>query len=178
MAEVGAQQAAQSSADDAAPLVVLAERLGPALRERGLTLATAESCTGGLVGHLITEVPGSSDYYRGGVVSYGDELKRELLGVAGHTLEQHGAVSAQVCLAMAEGARARLGASVAVAVTGIAGPTGGTDAKPVGLTYVAVAGEGGHEVRRFVWNGDRHANKLASVGACLELLLEYLAGGG
>lgn len=170
-----ASRAADPSDDDLVALVSLAEDVGAALRRRGLTLATAESCTGGLVGHAITEIAGSSDYYRGGAVSYGDDLKRELLDVPAHSLEQHGAVSAQVCLAMAEGARARFGASVAVSVTGIAGPSGGSAAKPVGLTYVGVAGADDHTVRRFIWTGDRHANKMASAGACLELLLEHLA---
>lgn len=142
--------------------------------EHGLTLATAESCTGGLVGHLLTEVPGSSAYYRGGLVSYSNALKEAELGVPAETLERHGAVSAQTAVAMAEGARRRYGASLAVAVTGIAGPDGGTPQKPVGLTYVAVADAAGHDVRRFTWDGDRHANKLASAAAALRLIAERL----
>jgi PncC family amidohydrolase len=156
-------------------LVALAARVQGAFIGRGQTLATAESCTGGLVGHTLTEVAGSSDYYRGGVVSYSDDAKRDLLDVPAHVLAQHGAVSAQACVAMAQGARARLAASVAVAVTGIAGPAGGSAAKPVGLTYVAVADELHHEVRRFNWTGDRHANKVASARACLELVLEFVS---
>jgi PncC family amidohydrolase len=168
------------AADELAPLGDLARRAGEALRRRSLTLATAESCTGGLVGHLLTEIPGSSDYYLGGLISYSDALKRVELGVEERVLEHHGAVSAQTCVAMAEGARRRYGASVAVAVTGIAGPGGGSPAKPVGLTYVAVADERGHEVQRHQWSGERHANKRASAGAALALLLERLsaAGGG
>ena len=142
--------------------------------ERGLTLATAESCTGGLIGHVLTEISGSSDYYVGGIVSYSNGLKEHELGVDRDTLERHGAVSAQTCVAMAEGARQRYGADVAVAVTGIAGPDGGTDAKPVGLTYVGVADAAGHDVRRFVWNGDRTRQQGAQRRGGAELVLERL----
>jgi PncC family amidohydrolase len=153
----------------------LPERLLSECRERGLKLAVAESCTGGLVGHLLTEIAGSSDVFVGGVISYGDAVKSALLDVPQETLERHGAVSAQVAVAMAEGARRRLGADIALGVTGIAGPSGGTAAKPVGLTYVAVADPAGHDVRRHQWQGDRSANKLASAQAALELALERLA---
>ena len=162
------------AADALAPLAGMAGLVGAALRERGLTLATAESCTGGLIGHVLTESPGSSDYYLGGLISYSDALKRAELGVDERVLERHGAVSAQTCVAMAEGARRRYGADVALAVTGIAGPSGGSAAKPVGLTYVAVADEHGHEVQRHQWSGDRHANKIASAAAALTLLMERL----
>jgi nicotinamide-nucleotide amidase len=137
-------------------------------------LATAESCTGGLIGDLLTDIRGSSGYYRGGLVSYGNELKQAELGVPAESLVHHGAVSAQVALAMADGARRRYGADLAVAVTGIAGPDGGTPAKPVGLTYVAVADAHGQEVRRHQWSGDRRRNKLDSARAALELLLRRL----
>jgi PncC family amidohydrolase len=157
-----------------ASLVTLAERARLLLRERGLTLASAESCTGGLVGHVLTEIPGISQQYLGGVISYTDQAKRELLGVPARIIEEHGAVSAQVCVAMAHGARQRFGSSLALAITGIAGPDGGTPSKPVGLTYVAIATETDRDVRRFVWRGDRHANKLASAKACLELLADRL----
>ena len=162
------------STDELGALVALAERIQGACIERGLTLATAESCTGGLIGHVLTEIPGSSDYYVGGIVSYSDGLKRSELGVDAATLERHGAVSAQTCVAMAEGARRRYGASLAVAVTGIAGPAGGSAAKPVGLTYVGVADDGGHDVRRHTWTGGRHANKQLSAEAALLLVLERL----
>jgi PncC family amidohydrolase len=161
-------------AEELAPLVSAAEHAGSLLRERGLTLATAESCTGGLIGHLLTEIPGSSDYYQGGLISYSDGLKQSELGVEAATLEHHGAVSAQTCIAMAEGARRRYGSDVAVAVTGIAGPTGDTPGKPIGLTYVAVADAAGHEVQRHQWFGDRHRNKVASASAALALLVERL----
>ena len=134
-------------------------------------MATAESCTGGLVAHLITEVPGSSGYFVGGVVAYSDDVKRASLEVPDPMLRTHGAVSAQVAVALAEGVRARLGADLGVGVTGVAGPDGGTEAKPVGLVYVAVAGGAAPQVRRFMWPHDREGNKRASAEAALELLL-------
>ncbi len=154
------------------PLVDLAARLGARCAARGLTVATAESCTGGLVAHLITEVPGSSAYLRGGVVAYADDVKRSILGVPTDVLAAHGAVSAQVALAMADGVRHALGTDLGVAVTGVAGPDGGSEAKPVGLVYVAVSGLGRPEVRRFLWSGDRAANKRSSAEAALGMLLE------
>jgi len=157
-------------------LVGLAARLQAACLERGLTVAVAESCTGGLVADAITDVPGSSGYFLGGIVSYADSAKVALLDVPTEVLAAHGAVSAQVGRAMAEGARARFGADLAAAVTGVAGPDGGSEAKPVGLTYVAVAGSGGVDVRRFLWTGDRDANKGAGAEAVLELLIEWAAG--
>ena len=122
--------------------------------------------------------PGSSRFYRGGVVSYADEVKSGLLDVPRSALEHHGAVSAQVAVAMAEGVRGRTGSDYGVAVTGVAGPDGGSEAKPVGLTYVATAGPDGHRVRRHLWSGDRAANKVSSAAAALRLLLEVLGGGG
>lgn len=158
-------------------LLELAERVGATCRESGRTLATAESCTGGLVAHLITEVPGSSEYFLGGLVTYADGVKMSLADVPRPVLEAHGAVSAQVAVAMAEGARRRLGVDVAVAVTGVAGPAGGSEAKPVGLTYVAVADAAGDAVRRHLWTEDRSGNKRASAAAALTLVLERLAAG-
>ncbi len=156
------------------PLVELAGRVLEACTTRGLTLATAESCTGGMVSHLLTEVPGSSASLRGGIVAYSDAVKRDLLGVPADVLAAHGAVSAQVALAMAEGARARLRCDLGVSVTGVAGPDGGTPAKPVGLAYIAVAGPGGSEVERHLWPGERSANKRASAEAALALVLRRL----
>jgi nicotinamide-nucleotide amidase len=150
----------------------IAERLQALCLAAGLTVATAESCTGGRVADALTDVAGSSVYVRGGVVAYADSVKRDLLDVPAAVVEQHGAVSAQVARAMAAGARARLGADLAVAVTGIAGPSGATPGKPIGLTYVAVADPAGIEIRRFSWTGDREANKGSSVRAALELLVE------
>jgi PncC family amidohydrolase len=156
------------------PLVELASRVLAACIERGLTLGTAESCTGGLVAHLLTEVPGSSAALRGGIVAYADAVKQQQLGVPSEVLGAHGAVSAQVALAMAVGVRTRLGTDLGVSVTGIAGPDGGTPAKPVGLVYVAVADASGSQVERHAWPGDRSANKLDSARAALELLLRRL----
>ena len=158
------------------PLIALAARLGERCRVRGVCLVTVESCTGGLVGHVITETPGSSAYYLGGFVTYSDQLKRDLVGVADDVLAAHGAVSAQTAMAMAAGGRARTGADLAAAVTGIAGPDGGSPDKPVGLTYVAVSDVAGSVVRRYLWSSGRADNKRASAQALLELLLERLAG--
>jgi PncC family amidohydrolase len=151
---------------------VLAERLRDVCAEAGLRVALAESCTGGRVGDALTDVAGSSAYFAGGVVAYEDAAKERLLGVPRATLEAHGAVSAQVALAMADGARTAFDADVAVAVTGIAGPAGEAPGKPVGLTYVAAADAAGGTVRRHVWQGDREANKASSTRAAVELLLE------
>lgn len=155
-------------------LLDLAARVGAACRARGATIATAESCTGGLVAHLLTEIPGASDYVRGGIVAYADAVKQASLDVPTEVLEAHGAVSAQVALAMADGARRHLAVDVAVAVTGIAGPRGGTDEKPVGLTYVAVADAEGSDVQRYRWEMDRTGNKRASAAAALALVLTRL----
>lgn len=160
------------AANDLDGLVRLAADLQALCAERGLTLATAESCTGGLIAHAITEHSGSSEHYRGGVVAYSNEAKERELGVPGEMLRAHGAVSAQVARAMATGARKALEADLAVSVTGIAGPDGGSEAKPVGLTYIGVVGPAGVDVRRYVWGFDRHRNKIASAEAALRLVLE------
>ena len=160
-------------ADD--PLVSLAERLQATCIASATTVALAESCTGGLVAAALTAIPGSSGYFLGGVVSYADDAKRDLLDVDPAILAAHGAISAQVARAMAEGARARFRASVAASVTGIAGPDGGSAEKPVGLTFVGVADDEGADVRRFVWSGDRSANRLDSAVAAIELLLERVS---
>jgi len=148
-----------------------ARRLGRQLVKRGWQMASAESCTGGLVGHVITQVPRSSDHYLGGVVSYSNAVKQDLLGVPATLLESVGAVSAEVAEAMTSGTLARFPvADLAVAVTGIAGPDGGSNDKPVGLTYVAVGlREGGAVVERHTWPHDRAGNKRASALAALEL---------
>ncbi|MBA3778897.1 MAG: CinA family protein [Chloroflexi bacterium] len=154
--------------------LALAEAVQLLALTRAITIAVAESCTGGLLGHSITEVPGSSGYFLGGVISYADEAKHDLLHVPAATIERHGAVSAQTAVAMARGVRERFEATLGLSTTGIAGPGGGSQAKPVGLTYVAIASAGAHDVRRFLWQGDRHANKQQSVTAALNLLLEWL----
>jgi nicotinamide-nucleotide amidase len=152
--------------------------IGQRLRGRGLTFAAAESCTGGLLLHRLTNAPGSSDYIVGGFVAYANAAKRSLLAVQQGTLDQFGAVSEQVAAEMARGARAVLGTDLAISITGIAGPTGGTPEKPVGLTYIGLSAPDVSLVRRFVWNGDRVANKEASVQAALQLILDYLDSGG
>jgi nicotinamide-nucleotide amidase len=159
-------------------LVALAERLQGICLGRGITVALAESCTGGLLASTITAVPGSSGYFIGGVVSYANAAKESLLGVPAATLDAHGAVSAQVAKAMAIGALTRFEAMLAVAVTGIAGPDGGSDEKPVGLTYVGLADAAGADVRRFTFGGDRAANREAGAQAALEWLIERAEAGG
>ncbi len=160
---------------DADPLVALAARVGERCLALATRIATVESCTGGLIGHVLTEIPGSSAYYVGGFVTYSDAAKQAMVGVPAEVLAAHGAVSAQTALAMASGGRGCTGADIAVAVTGIAGPDGGSEAKPVGLTYVAVADARGGEVRRFLWAGSREENKRSSAQAALELVLERMA---
>lgn len=151
--------------------VELAEALQARCLAASWTVATAESCTGGLVGHLLTAVRGSSGYVVGGVVAYADRVKLDLLAVPATALETHGAVSAQVALAMASGVAARLGVDLAVAVTGIAGPDGGSPEKPVGTTYIATTGVGGPTVRRFHFDGDRETVRWAAATAALEMLM-------
>jgi nicotinamide-nucleotide amidase len=147
-------------------------------RELGLRLATAESCTGGLVGARLTDVAGASETYAGGVVAYSDELKTRLLGVPPETLERYGAVSAETARAMAEGARAALGADVAVAVTGVAGPGGGTPEKPVGLVYVHGAAPAGEEARELRIPGDREAVRARATAISLHTLRRLLTRSG
>ena len=152
-------------------LVALAERLQGVCLGRGITVAVAESCTGGLIAATITEVPGSSGYFIGGVVSYANSAKEALLGVPEATIAAHGAVSAQVAVAMAAGALARVGAAMAVSITGVAGPDGGSDEKPIGLTYLGLASAAGVEVRRLQLSGDRVGNREAAARAALEWLI-------
>src|SRR3972149_69463 len=149
-------------------------RVGNALRNRGWTLALAESCTGGKVGDRITDVPGSSDYFIGSIVAYSYEAKERLLGVRHDTLYTHGAVSGGTALEMAGGARHALGADLAWAVTGIAGPGGGLPDKPVGTTWVAVSGRQGEWAEQRQWTGERRSNKQEPAEAALALLLKAL----
>jgi len=143
--------------------------LGRILREKKLTLATAESCTGGLVGNLITDVPGSSDYYLGGVVAYHNDVKMKLLGVSEATLREFGAVSEPTARQMAEGVRKLIGADVGLSTTGIAGPTGGTPEKPVGLVYMGVAMEGKTRVIKRIFRGNRLEVKKQSAYTVIDL---------
>jgi PncC family amidohydrolase len=151
-----------------------AARVGELLLELGWTVATAESCTGGLIGYLLTGVSGSSHYYEGGVVSYSDRIKQELLNVSTETLIAHGAVSHAVAREMATGVRKVLGTHVGISVTGIAGPTGGTEAKPLGTTFVGVSTPRGERVDHYVWDQDRQGNKWQSAEAALQMLQEEL----
>lgn len=147
------------------------QAVGELLRARGWTVATAESCTGGLIASTITSIPGASDYYLGGVVSYADAAKLDFLDVAPELIEHHGAVSEEVATAMAVGIQARLHASCAIAVTGVAGPGGGSPDKPVGLVYVALAKpDGSGDVRQLMLPGDREVIQRRAALAALTLL--------
>ncbi len=152
----------------------LAAQVLAGLRVNTWRLATAESCTGGLVGHLLTEIPGSSESYLGGVVAYDNAVKRDVLGVSDQTLLAAGAVSDVCAVEMAAGARRLLGAEVAVSTTGIAGPGGGTIEKPVGLVYIAVVAPTGSRCERYIFDGNRSDNKNQAARRGLELILELL----
>ena len=145
-----------------------AERLVSLLRERGMTVTAAESCTGGLVAASIVSVSGASEVFPGSVVSYATRVKEELLGVDGESVQEHTVVSAPVARQMAEGARRLLGTDVAVSVTGLAGPSGGTEEIPVGTVFVGVATESGAEAFRFSFSGDREAVRRLATDAALE----------
>lgn len=151
-------------------------RIGNLLSQQHLTLATAESCTGGLISDRLTDIPGSSAYFLGGIVAYAYEAKAALLNVSWDTLNTKGAVSHETVLEMARGARRALNAEIAVSVSGIAGPGGGTDEKPVGTTWVGLVTPKGEWTRHFVWNGNREQNKRFSSEAALQLILDYLEG--
>jgi len=150
------------------------QRLVRCCVNNGLTLALAESCTGGLISHRVTNVPGASAVFRGGIVAYANEAKTSLLRVDASLLAAHGAVSEAVALAMAEGARAVLNASVACAVTGIAGPGGGTPEKPVGTVWLAACNGNRAITRHCHFKGTRHAVKLQTAEAAIALLLELM----
>ncbi|MBI3361999.1 MAG: CinA family protein [Chloroflexi bacterium] len=149
--------------------------LGQLLTERKLTIAVAESCTGGLICHRLTNVPGSSTYFLGGVVAYAYDAKEDLLGVQHNTLYDHGAVSEATAREMARGVRRVLGADIGVAVTGIAGPGGGMPGKSVGLTWIALSGRSVDRATKFVWDSDREGNKALSAEAVLRMVVEYLS---
>lgn len=148
----------------------LEEVVGHGLRLKQLTIATAESCTGGLVAERLTRVPGSSDYFAGSVVSYTNGAKVGLLGVPEEAIERHGAVSGEVAEAMARGAKERMGSSIGVSVTGTAGPGGGTDAVPVGTVYIGLADDVVTSNRRLVLMGDRHLIRWRASTAALEMV--------
>lgn len=154
----------------------LEARVGKYLRQRGLKLALAESCTGGLIGNRITDVPGSSEYFLGSIVAYAYEVKVALLDVSWDTLNAQGAVSRETVLQMARGARKLLNADVAISVSGIAGPGGGSPDKPVGTAWVGLAAKDGEWAKTFYFSGNREQNKASAADAALQILLDYLQG--
>ncbi|MCH7960154.1 MAG: CinA family protein [Candidatus Hydrogenedentes bacterium] len=152
----------------------LEEKIGAILQAKGYTLATAESCSGGLIAHRITNVAGSSSYFLGGIVSYSNDAKTRLLGVDADMISTHGAVSEEVAEAMARGARDQFSADVTVGVTGIAGPGGGTREKPVGHVCIAVTGPAGTVVETCHFDGDREAVKDRTSEKALTMILEQI----
>lgn len=152
------------------------QRVAHLLRGSGLTVAVAESCSGGLIAKRLTDLPGSSSYFLFGAVTYSNDAKQTVLGVPAALLETHGAVSSPVAAAMAEGVRKVAGSSIAVATTGIAGPDGGTPEKPVGTVFIALAGPDGCDVCRHRFDGDREAVRTATADAALELIAGYVSG--
>lgn len=152
----------------------LEKEIGDLLRQKGLTLGTVESATGGLISHLITNVPGSSDYYKGSITAYSNEIKIRVMGVKADTIKRYGAVSSQTAEEMAAGGRRVLGADICLSDTGIAGPGGATPGKPVGLFYIGLSHQGGTYNRRHVFQGSRLQNKKNAVEVALGWLKEYL----
>lgn len=151
-------------------------RIANLLQQNKLTVATAESCTGGLIAHRITDIPGSSEYFLGGIVAYSYQAKVDLLDVSWDTLNSKGAVSKETVIEMAIGGRKRLKADIAVSVSGIAGPGGSTPDKPVGTTWVGLSTVSQVEARHFIWGRNREENKKLSSEAALQLVLDYLEG--
>ena len=154
------------------------EQIISKLIEENISISTAESCTGGSLGKIITSVPGASSIYGYGFITYANEAKEKILGVSHETLEKHGAVSPDTALEMAKGARAVSGSDIAVSVTGIAGPGGGTDEKPVGLVYIAIADKDGAEFRKLNLSGSRDEVRAQSCDKTFELIAERLKGTG
>ena len=150
-------------------------QVGELLRLHGLRLAVAESCTGGLIGHRLTNIPGSSTYYMGSIIAYAYEAKVRLLGVRWDTLEKHGAVSQDTVLEMALGVRRALAADIGLSVSGIAGPGGGTPDKPVGLVWIGLSAPDANEAWSYTWDGDRLQNKEYTAEQALQLLVDYLS---
>ncbi|HIH00499.1 TPA: nicotinamide-nucleotide amidohydrolase family protein [Thermoplasmata archaeon] len=156
---------------------MLADELGQAFASSGLTLAVAESCTGGRLGDAVTNVPGSSSYFLGGIVSYSNDAKERLLDVETAVLESKGAVSEEVALMMADGVRLRFDADIGVGVTGIAGPSGETPGKPVGLVFIAVCSSDRRVCTRNQFSGSRSDVKSGAVETALKMLLDFLGHG-
>jgi nicotinamide-nucleotide amidase len=155
---------------------IIEQEIGDLLRKKRMTLGLVESATGGLISHRMTNVPGSSDYYKGSVTAYSNEAKARIVGVSEATIDQHGAVSAQVAEEMAEGGRKLLAADVCLADTGVAGPGGATKEKPVGLFYLGLSIKDKTCSRQYNFTGDREENKRDAAEASLRWLKEYLSG--
>jgi nicotinamide-nucleotide amidase len=154
----------------------LEEEIGNLLRRKGLTLGVVESATGGLLSHRITNIPGSSDYYKGSVTAYSNQVKVGVVGVKEATLSKYGAVSAQVAEETARGGRKILDTDICITDTGIAGPSGAEPGKPVGLFYIGLSHKGGTFSRKHTFTGNREQNKQSAAEAALQWLKEYLAG--
>ena len=154
-------------------MVSVAQEIGKLLRHKGLTLGVVESATGGLLSHLITDVPGSSDYYRGSIISYSNDIKIGVIGVNVDTINQFGAVSRQVAEEMAQGGRKVLGVDICMSDTGIAGPGGATPEKPVGLFYIGFSYQGGTYSEKHIFQGEREQNKRDAVEMALSWLKRY-----
>ncbi len=152
------------------------EKISLVLKDKKLTIASAESCSGGLISHTLTNISGSSEYFDRGIVSYSNKAKMELLGVSEDILEKYGAVSEQVAKAMAEGIRTKSNVDIGLSTTGIAGPTGGTKEKPVGLVYIGLSTKDEILVKKFQFSGDRLENKESTCEAALQMLYDYLTG--
>lgn len=152
----------------------LLNKISDELKKRNLTVATAESCTGGLLASSLTDVPGSSEYFDRGIISYSNQSKMELLGISEEILKEHGSVSEQTAKAMAVNIKERSNVDIGLSTTGIAGPTGGTKEKPVGLVYIGIATSKKTDVKRFIFSGDRLQNKESTCNATLQLLLETI----
>lgn len=150
------------------------QRVGDYLRARKQTVVAVESCTGGLIMHRLTNIPGSSEYVLGGFVTYSNDAKMKFAAVAEETLRQYGAVSEPTAREMARGVRAAFGADWALSATGIVGPGGGTPTKPVGLVFIGLCGPGIDRVQQFLWDADREANKQHTADAALSMLLSAL----
>ncbi len=157
-------------------MAALEQDVGELLHRKGLTLGLVESATGGLISHLITGVPGSSDYYKGSIIAYSNQVKIGLVGVKRETIERYGAVSSQVAEEMTQDGRRVLGVDICLSDTGIAGPGDATPGKPAGLFYIGLSHEGGTFSRKHSFQGDRAQNKQAAAEAALSWLKEYLLG--
>jgi len=152
----------------------LTESIGDMLRQKDLSLGTVESATGGLISHLITGVSGSSDYFKGSVISYSNDIKMKIIGVKKTTLEKYGAVSPQVVEEMADGGRQLLNVDICIADTGIAGPAGGTPEKPMGLFYIGLSHSSVRFNQKYIFQGNRSQNKLKAARTALKMLENFL----